>query len=255
MAARDPPDRQPRTPSCTVTLERLDRVRGATGKIAARGRQKRRKDDLVRSHQHHEEPAQASSEEADHKRGARRASACSAPARSDSIAPKDAWYAFGRARTTRSTGGSRRSHRSRTTSRSRRFSRLRSTAVCLCRGTMKPTLGCAKGEARARTSKYSVRIRFPFAFTCCSSARVVSRWLRGNVSGSGARVLRGQLNGEPLPTLLAAPAEHRAAPTRGHPLPEAMRSDAALVARTIGGLAHDERPRKTNENVRPVQNR
>ena len=36
---------------------------------------------------------------------------------------------------------------------------------------------------------------------------LVSRWLRGNVSGSGARVLRGQLNGEPLPTLLAAPTE------------------------------------------------
>lgn len=49
----------------------------------------------------------------------------------------------------------------RTISRNRRFNRLRSTAVCPCRGTMRPTLGNSRGEAHARIEKCRVRTTFP----------------------------------------------------------------------------------------------
>lgn len=151
----------------------------------------------------------------------------------------DAVYAPGFARTTTSMGGRRRNSCVRMISRSLRLSRLRDTADCRCLGTTSPTRGCAKGEAMTRTSRCSVRNRFPFVLTCRSSARCVSRWLRGNASDSGACVLGRQLNGEPLAALLATTAENCAAPFCCHALAESMGTDAALVAWTIGGLAHE----------------
>src|SRR5687768_12392395 len=116
-----------------------------------------------------------------------------------------------------------------------------------------PTRERRRGEATARTSSSPVRIRFPSRRTACRSASRVSRWLRGNglgADGSGAGgVLRRQLNGQPLTTLLAAPAQRGAPPLRGHARAEAVRPDPALVAGTVGGLAH-ENSRSLNEILR-----
>ena len=49
-------------------------------------------------------------------------------------------------------------------------------------------------------------------------------------------MLRRQRDGEPLPSLLAAPREHRASPPRRHPGAETVLVYAALVTRPIGWL-------------------
>ena len=170
-----------------MAFEGFDGVGGTTRIIAARRRQQGRECDLIRPHEQNQQPPQCS---ADHDAVTRVTEPCSRN-RSCSSTSYGASYARGFARMTRSTGGSRRRSRVRTISLSRRFSRFRDTADCLCFGTTSPTRGCIKGEATTRTSKCSVRNRFPFVLTRRSSVRLVSRWLRGNVSDSGACVLGG----------------------------------------------------------------
>jgi hypothetical protein len=56
------------------------------------------------------------------------------------------------------------------------------------------------------------------------------------------------LDGEPFASLLAAAAKNFTSPFSSHPQPETMRSDAALVAGTVGGLTHYDAPEtKKNE--------
>jgi hypothetical protein len=165
---------------------------------------------------------------------------------STASASNDAAYASGRARITTSTDGATGRRRVRTSSRSRLFNRFRSTADPEYRGTTIPTRGCPRREAIARTSRCMVRIRFPSLATLWSSAPRVSRWLRGKPSlgrdgGSGAGVLVRDLNSQPLPPLLPAPAESLASPLRGHTSPKSVRTSAPLVAGTVGRLTH-ERP-------------
>src|SRR3954468_18114495 len=97
----------------------------------------------------------------------------------------------------------------------------------------------ARGEARTRTSRCTVRIRFPSRTTVCRSCPRVSRWRRGNPKPSlGAGVLVRKPYGEALPPLLATTTQYCASPLRFHARAESVRLDPALVTRTIGGLAH-----------------
>jgi hypothetical protein len=133
----------------------------------------------------------------------------------------------------------------RTSSRSRRFSWFRATAVCWCRGTTTPTRECARGEARARTSRCMVRIRFPSRMTVCRSRPRVSRLRRGNRKPwLGACVLAWQLNGEALAPLLTAAAEHCTTPLGLHASAKPVSLDAALVARAISRLTHGQLPKR-----------
>src|SRR6476620_1453272 len=97
----------------------------------------------------------------------------------------------------------------------------------------------ARGEARTRTSRCTVRIRFPSRMTVCRSWPRVNRWRRGNPKPSlSAGVLVRKLHSEALPPLLATTAEYFASPLRFHARAESVRLDPALVTRTIGGLTH-----------------
>jgi hypothetical protein len=158
-------------------------------------------------------------------------------------APKGVPYAAGLARITRSTAGSSasvESSRRRTSSRNRRLRRLRSTAVCLYLGTMKPTRGCDRAEARTLASRFKPgggsRTRFPVRRTAASSALLVSRYARGNASR--ACVLRRKPNGQPLAPLLATTTQSFASPAGRHARAKPVRLDSTLVAGTIRGLSH-----------------
>jgi len=128
---------------------------------------------------------------------------------------------------------------SRTSSRSRRLSRLRSTADRWCRGTTIPIRETPRGEAMNRTSRCTVRIRFPSRMTCCKSWPRVSRERRGKPEPSlRACVLVWQLNGEALAPLFTATAENCTSPLGFHARAESVRLDAALVPGTIRRLTH-----------------
>lgn len=58
-------------------------------------------------------------------------------------------------------------------------------------------------------------------------------------NASGACILRRKLHGELLTPFLPAPIEHIASPTRSHAFAKAVRPDAALIAGSVGGLAHE----------------
>jgi hypothetical protein len=147
-------------------------------------------------------------------------------------------YASGFARISKSTRP--RSGRSevRTSSRRRRLTRFLATTLCRCLGTTIPTLGCKNREADARASRRPVCIRFPVRLTASRSASLVSLLLRGKRRGLGAGVLCRQLNGKPLTSLLAPPAQNFAAPFSSHSQPKTMGANSALVAGTVGRLAH-----------------
>ena len=83
-----------------------------------------------------------------------------------------------------STEGNTSSRTVRVISRSRRLRRLRSTADLRCLGTMIPTRGypARKREALIRTSKCSVRRRFPVRAISRSSVPRVMRRLLGKVA-------------------------------------------------------------------------
>jgi len=96
-----------------------------------------------------------------------------------------------------------------------------------------------RGEARTRTSRYAVRIRFPSRMTFCMSGLRVSRCCRGKPKpSSGAGVLVWQLDGEALAALSAATAENCTSPLGFHARAKSVRLDPALVAGTIRRLTH-----------------
>ena len=148
-------------------------------------------------------------------------------------------YARGPARMTTSMEGSMGRSRSLAISRRRRFNVFRSTAVCRCFGTITPMRGWPRGEATARTSRCSVRIRLPSRATLDRSFPCVNRRVRGKPNCLSAAVLRRQLDRQPLAPLLAATAQHFTSPPRGHARTESMRADPALVAGTVRWLSHD----------------
>jgi hypothetical protein len=164
-------------------------------------------------------------------------------------------YASGFARTRTSIPCSPGSSVHLTSSRRRRFTRFRSTILCLCFGTTTPTRGCNNREADARASRRSVCMRFPVRLTASRSASLVSRCLRGNPSVLGAGVFCRQLDGKPFTSLLSTPAENFTPPFSSHPQPETMRADTALVAGTVGGLAHYNAPetKKNEYSTEPVK--
>jgi len=128
---------------------------------------------------------------------------------------------------------------SRTSSRRRRLRRFRSTAVCWCRGTTIPTRGNARGEARTRTSRCVVRIRFPSRMTVWMSLLRVNRLRRGNPKPLlGACVLAREFDGQASTALLAATAQDCTSPLGFHARTESMSLDTALVSGTIGWLTH-----------------
>ena len=127
---------------------------------------------------------------------------------------------------------------SRTSSRRRRLSRFRSTAECWCRGTTMPMRGKARGEARTRTSRCVVRIRFPSRITVWMSLLRVSRLRRGNPKPSGACVLAREFDGQAPTSLLAAATENFTSPLGFHARAESVSLDAALVTGTVGRLTH-----------------
>jgi hypothetical protein len=63
------------------------------------------------------------------------------------------------------------------------------------------------------------------------------------------------LDGEPFASFFAAAAKNFTSPFSSHPQPEAMRANTALVAGTIGGLAHYSTPetKKITYGVEPVK--
>ena len=166
-------------------------------------------------------------------------------------AAADAVYASRRARMATSTAGRTRSagrSSRRVSSRRRRLSRLRSTAECWCRGTTIPMRGRPRGEARTRTSRCAVRIRFPSRMTACMSDPRVSLFRRGKPKPSlCAGVFARELNGEAPPSLLPAAAEDLTSPLRFHARTKPVGFDAALVPGTVCRLTHGATP-KTVEN-------
>ena len=166
MTARDPANGKPAAAQCSVFLDCFDRVCGAGWIITARRRQQRRQRDLISANEqdHH------GAHERTYAPGVLAVTRDSIVFTSRRNASIVALYASRRARMEISiaarsgNGGNARSDgnsSTRTSSRSRRFRRLRSTAECWCRGTTIPTRGQSRGEASTRTSRYTVRIRFP----------------------------------------------------------------------------------------------
>jgi hypothetical protein len=127
----------------------------------------------------------------------------------------------------------------RTSSRKRRLSRFRSTAECWCRGTTMPMRETSRGEAVNRTSRCTVRTRFPSRMTSCNSWPRVNRERRGKPWPSlRACVLVWQSNGEALTALLTATAENFTSPLGFHARAESVRLDPALVSGTVCRLTH-----------------
>jgi hypothetical protein len=178
MTACDSSRRQPRATQRTVLLERFNGIRGTAWIIAARRWKQRRQCHLI--------PAYHQYEEGTH-RGYMPDPSAEKWAATDMISSRSdansAEYDSRRARIAMSVDGRSLSFGNssiRTSSRSRRFRRFRSTAECRWRGTTTPIRECARGEARARTSRCTVRIRFPSRMTFCRSRPRVSRLRRGN---------------------------------------------------------------------------
>ena len=139
---------------------------------------------------------------------------------------------------------------SRTSSRRRRLRRLRSTAECWCRGTTMPTRGKARGEARTRTSRCGVRIRFPSRITAWMSLLRVSRFRRGNPKPVlGACVLAREFDGQAPASLLASTAQDFTSPFGFHARAKSVSLDAALVTGTVGWLTHDYSKNGANERA------
>lgn len=223
-----------------MSFQRLHGVRRTTRHEPARRRQKRRERDLIAAHQKNQHPPH-------HSRSAPATNPSPIRVISRRSSANVTRYATGRARMMASNEPMRGRISTRAISRSRRLSRLRATAVSAYLGTMNPTRppplpppppGCPRGEAIHRSSRLSVRMRFPSRVTRSNSARRVNRCGRVNRRRSGACVLRRKPNGQPLPTLLATPTQYLTPPTRRHPLQKSMRANAALVPRTIRWLAH-----------------
>lgn len=130
---------------------RLQRVRRARGRVPARRRRPGRDGELVEADQSADEPSEHSSP-------AR--SAISARSSRNS-APYAARLALSNTSVEPPAARSRGSSSRRAASRSLRRRRFRSTTLRPYRGTTSPTLGCAAGEARRKTSRCGVSLRFP----------------------------------------------------------------------------------------------
>jgi len=122
---------------------------------------------------------------------------------------------------------------------------------------MRPTRKVPPRVITALTSRTDVRIRFPSRVVDRSSLPRVSRCRRekrrsSRDGGSGAGVLRRELNGEALSPLLSSTAENFTSPFGRHTLAESVRANASLVAGTICGLAHSYSKRRMNFLRRPV---
>jgi hypothetical protein len=153
--------------------------------------------------------------------------------------------------------------RVRTISRTRRRSLFRSTMMCPYFGTMIPTRADDDGEAVTRTSNSPDFTRFPVRLTSSISGARDNRCARENLRCAVTRttnhavtrfaatcfprqptgaldagVLRWQLHGQALASLLAATRQHFTPPARGHSLAKPMRLDPALITRTISRLTH-----------------
>lgn len=233
MAARNAPYREPCAAHRSVFLERADRISRTTRIITARRREQWRDAHLIQSHEQYQDGF--------HARVPRTAlvTASISAANEANVSP----YAAGVTRITRSTAGSSAnvaSSRRRTNSRSRRLRRLRSTAVCLYLGTMKPTRGCDRAEARTLASRFEPgggsRTRFPVRRTAASSALLVSRYARGNASR--ACVLGGQLHGQPLAPFFATTTQSFTPPPGRHARAKPVRLDPTLISGTISWLTH-----------------
>jgi hypothetical protein len=152
-------------------------------------------------------------------------------------------YASRRARIAMSIGLEPRSvgsKLSRMSSRSRRLRRFRSTALCWCRGTTMPTRGKARGEARTRTSRCVVRIRFPSRMTVWMSLLRVSRLRRANPKPElGACVLAREFDGQTSTSLLATTAQDFTSPLGFHARAKSVSLNATLVTGAVGWLTHD----------------
>ena len=184
MAAEYAAQREPASTHRAMSLECLDRIRRAARHVATLPAEQRRQRDLVAANHEDEQrthasiyPAQVTGDRlaASHgwasslwtgegsRRGAIRSASrrmCSPMAVSSS---KESLYAEGRAWSTRSIAGAPGRIRVRTISRRRRFRRFRSTAERPCFGTTNPARGWStcEREATTRTSRCSVRSRFP----------------------------------------------------------------------------------------------
>jgi hypothetical protein len=95
---------------------------------------------------------------------------------------KVAWYALGRARTTRSHAGCMPRTSRRHTSRSRRRTRLRATAEDWNRGTISPIRGWPVSFLAHTTSRCCVRYRVPCSRQRRMSELRASRWARARRS-------------------------------------------------------------------------
>ncbi len=173
----------------------------------------------------------------------------------------EASYASRRARTITSTLRSAlRSAgriRVRPSSRSRLFRRLRSTTVRRCFGTSTPRRGRDTGEAAKKTSRCTVRFRFPrsnkprISGEQCNRLARESRSLpsrRRGCSASGRAapilavlVLPADPHGEPLAAPLATPGQGLAPPPGLHASTEAMLVATLPVPGSVRGL-HDVLP-------------
>ena len=125
----------------------------------------------------------------------------------------------------------------RMSSRKRRRRRLRSTAVCLCLGTIRPTRAPEEVEAK-RTSRVGVCIFLPRRRRLSISVFRTSLFARGKRRVLRSCVLRRELDCQALPALLPAPAQNFTPPLRCHAGAESVCPDATLVAGTICRLTH-----------------
>jgi hypothetical protein len=141
---------------------------------------------------------------------------------------------------TKSTGGASGSSARRQSSRSRRFSRFRSTAECACFGMTSPIRACGRREREAttRTSKCSVRSRFPSRAIFRRSAPRVMRRPGSNVSWLRAGVLTRKLYRQALAAFLAATSQDLTSPLVCHASTKAVCLHTALVTGAVGWLAH-----------------
>ncbi len=168
MTARNPADRKPATCNCTMLFDSLHGVRRTGWIITARRWKERRDQKLIaaNAYQHgifHLEPT-------DSLLSCRHTMSISLLSCS-----KVAVYALDSERMTMSTPSASGMIRMRANSLKRLRRRLRSTMLWPCFETTTATLACKKGEPLARTSKWSVRSRFPAFFTCSRSDSLVSR--------------------------------------------------------------------------------
>ena len=129
-----------------------------------------------------------------------------------------------------------------------RFNRFLRTALCLCFGTIKPTLGCNTGEVESKTSKWAVLLLFPRCISARISGPVVIRRARGNLrlglssprvaSATGPALLAADGDAEALATLLATRIQNGAAALGCHPSAEPVLVLALSIVRIVCRLAH-----------------